>query len=213
MSANENRNRFSLRGSMPAMIAILIAILVLSGCAVGRITNDPTPTATTATATEPVVVQAIQSDTVQVSPTATSRPYAAQVAPTVQPDTNALGSPAASCTRRPMTVAEVTNLIDATASDEYADGLTVLLGRQADTQCLQDFTSPVGGWQVKGPAVILTDPGHQPLTGGTRIVKTWHFQRDWIFGVYFCPSGSTCTIPTPGRAIELDGELPVQYLH
>lgn len=123
------------------------------------------------------------------------------------------GSPATSCTaRRLMTVAEATNLVDATSADEYADSLTVLFGRQVDTQCLQDSTSTVGGWQVNGPAVILTDPGHMPISGA-RVVKTWHFQTDWIFGVYFCPAGTTCTVPTPGRAVYLDGNLPSNFLH
>lgn len=117
-----------------------------------------------------------------------------------------------SCTRRLMTVNEAMNLIDATRADVYADSLTVLFGRQVDTQCLQDSTSSVGGWQISGPAVILTDPGHQPITGA-RVVKTWQYQTDWIFGVYFCPAGTTCTVPTPGRAVYLDGNLPETYLH
>ena len=119
----------------------------------------------------------------------------------------------ATCSRRLMTTSELTNLVDSVVSDAFADSLTVLIGRQADTQCLQDFTSPVGGWTTEGPSVILTDPGHQPLLGGARVLKTWNFQTDWIFGAYFCPSGSTCTVPTPGRAISLDGDLPSNYLH
>ncbi|GAB4219418.1 MAG: hypothetical protein Fur009_5540 [Candidatus Microgenomates bacterium] len=111
-----------------------------------------------------------------------------------------------------MTVEEATNLIDATSADEYADSLTVLFGHQTDTQCLQDATSPVGDWQVKGPAIIMTDPGHQPISGA-RVVKTWNFRKDWIFGVYFCPSSSTCNVPTPGRAVYLDDDLPDNYVH
>ena len=135
----------------------------------------------------------------------TPAPYVAPLAP-------AAGSPA-TCTRRLMTVAEATNLIDATSADEFADSLTVLFGRQVDTQCLVDTTSSVGGWTTQGPSVILTDPGHQALLGNVSIVKTWHMDRSWIFGVYFCAVGSTCTIPTPGRAVALDGTLPSSYLH
>ncbi len=148
--------------------------------------------------------------------TFSSAPAVSGPAPFV-PVAPALGSPAlpagsTSCTARLMTTAEATNLIDATSADEFADSLTVLFGRQVDTQCLGDITSPVGGWQVSGPAVILTDPGHMPITGA-RVVKTWNFQTDWIFGVYFCPAGTVCSVPTPGRAVYLDGNLPESYLH
>ena len=144
---------------------------------------------------------------VVVSNPALGAPYVAQPVP-------AQSQPLpAACSRRLMTTSELTNLVDSVSSDEFADTLTVLIGKQVDTQCLKDFTSPVGSWPVTGPAVILTDPGHQPFTGGARVVKTWHFQTDWIFGVYFCPSGSVCTVPTPGRAIFLDGNLPDGYLH
>mgnify|MGYP005850025287 CR=1 FL=1 len=88
MNTSQNRFLFTGCSCLLVMIAILIAILVgLGGYAVGRITTDPTPTATTAptaTATEPVVVSTIQKDTVEVPPTATSRPYTVQVEPSVQ---------------------------------------------------------------------------------------------------------------------------------
>lgn len=115
-------------------------------------------------------------------------------------------------TTRAMTVQEATNLVDATSADQYADTLTILFGKQAENQCITNTQSSVGGWTTNGPSIVLTDPGHQALTNAV-VVKTWNYDTTWIFGVYYCPSGSTCTIPTPGRAIQLEAALPASYLH
>ena len=80
MSASQSGNRFSLRGWMPAMIAILIAFLVgLGGYAVGRITKDPTTS--TPTNTQAITQDSIQPDTASDTPTATSTERTTLVAP------------------------------------------------------------------------------------------------------------------------------------
>lgn len=165
-----------------------------------------------------LVVSGVTFSPVRVAPVVVSNPNSlgapSYVAPAQPVPAQSQSLPAGStCTRRSMTVQEATNLVDATASDEFADSLTVLFGQQADTQCLQNFTSSVGNWSTNGPSMILVDPGHLAITGGARVVKTWEYRTDWIFGVYFCPSGSTCVVPTPGRAVSLDGDLPANYLH
>lgn len=137
----------------------------------------------------------------------------ASVAPVAATPVGSNATTGSSCpTTRAMTVAEAQNLIDATASDEYASTLTVLFGEQAESQCITNASSSVGGWTTTGPSVILTDPGHLALSNVT-IVKTWNMDPSWIFGVYFCPSGNTCQVPTPGRAITLDADLPASYQH